>query len=217
MKTSILLGTQNPSKLAEMKTYFEGLDACPVTPGEITLQHPFIPETADTVRGNAIQKAVAWHRISGLPVLAEDSGLVFTDLPDKHPDQPGQFVRRLDGRSMSDEEMLEHYIQLIRRHGGELRACWSNCWCLLADDLHGETHENHSSVFLLRDKPSSQRHSGWPLDSISWLPEAGKYLVECSEDEKEYKNMKAGYKDSFHIWFAHALDQLVHEAMPFLQ
>ena len=80
--------------------------------------------------------------MTGFPVIAEDSGLLFMDLAQADPDQPGQFVRRFHGKSMTDEEMLEHYIDIIHRHGGELRACWLNCWCLLEDQDHGETYEN---------------------------------------------------------------------------
>ena len=214
MSVQIVLGTLNPSKLEEMQSYFAGTEVQSVSPGELTKDHPLIPETASTVRGNAILKAKAWNRITGLPVIAEDSGLIFLDLPVDHPDQPGQFVRRLDGRSMSDEEMLSHYIELVHRHGGKLRACWSNCWCILEDEDHGELHENASVPFYLLENPSPNRHNGWPLDSISWLPEVGKYLVDCTEEDMEYRNRKGGYTDTFHLWILEAADHLISGTLP---
>ena len=169
MRKTIVLGTLNPSKLEEMQSYFTGTPFHALSPKDITASVPDIPESADTIRGNAILKAKAWQQITGLPVIAEDSGLLFMDLAPEDPDQPGQFVRRFHGRKMTDEEMLEHYIDIIHRHGGQLRACWVNCWCLLEDARHGETHENSSVPFLLRENASPLRHAGWPLDSISWL------------------------------------------------
>ena len=94
MKNRVVLGTMNPSKLEEMQSYFTGTAFIGVSPREVTDRVPEIPESADTVRGNAILKAKAWHRMTGFPVIAEDSGLLFMDLAQSDPDQPGQFVRR---------------------------------------------------------------------------------------------------------------------------
>lgn len=217
MSVRIVLGTMNPSKLEEMQSYFAGTEICAVLPKEVTAEKPSIPENAPTVRGNAIMKARAWHRLSGLPAIAEDSGLRFLDLPEDHPDQPGQFVRRLDGRSMTDEEMLSHYISIIHQHGGELRACWVNCWCVLVDEKHGEIHENSSVPFLLRETPSPHRHTGWPMDSISWLPEVGKYLVDCTDEDIEYRNRKGGYTDPFHAWILQVADHLIKGTIPCIE
>ncbi len=185
----IVLGTMNPSKTEELRHYFDGVpDLEPVSPMEIGLTKVQIDENAPSVRENALLKARTWVECSKLPVIAEDSGLLFPDLPPDHPDQPGQFVRRWKGKNLSDEEMLNHYIDIARRHGGEIRACWQNCWWILQDLTHGLLYENHSTVFFLRTNPSPKRHPGWPLDSISYLPRLGKYLVEV-EDHGELTDM----------------------------
>ena len=216
MRKTIVLGTLNPSKLEEMQSYFTGTPFHALSPKDITASVPDIPESADTIRGNAILEAKAWQQITGLPVIAEDSGLLFMDLAPEDPDQPGQFVRRFHGRKMTDEEMLEHYIDIIHRHGGQLRACWINCWCLLEDARHGETHENSSVPFLLRENASPLRHAGWPLDSISWLPEIGKYLVECTAEDLAYRNMKGGYTEPFHAWIQNVTERLSLGHLPCL-
>lgn len=42
--------------------------------------------------------------------------------------------------------------------------------------------------FYFTDKPCEKRNEGYPLDSISIVPEFNKYLVELTEeDKKEYK------------------------------
>ena len=103
MKT-ILVGPNNPSKLALIRQDLVGLGVECVSPADLHLTD--IPaETARSASENALLKAQAWHRASGLPVITEDSGLVFVDLPTDHPDQPGVFVRRVGGKTLTDEEI----------------------------------------------------------------------------------------------------------------
>lgn len=129
MKT-LLIGTNNPSKLHVFEDYLAGLDIRCVTPASLGLQSS-PAENERSALGNAIEKAKAWHKVSGLPVITEDSGLVFLDLPKDHPDQPGVMVRRASGHTMDDKEMLAWYQAVIHRHGGKLRAAWEDAWCVL--------------------------------------------------------------------------------------
>jgi XTP/dITP diphosphohydrolase len=70
----LLIGTTNPGKLRELQRLLAGLDLELVSlcdfPGA-----PEIEEDADTYEGNARKKAVTLARWSGLPTLADDSGL----------------------------------------------------------------------------------------------------------------------------------------------
>ena len=210
----IILGTMNPSKTEELRGYFSGMpEVEPVSPAQMGLRNIEIEESAGSVRGNALLKARIWCRTGHLPAIAEDSGLIFPDLPEDHPDQPGMFVRRFHGQNLSDDEMLKNYIELAERHGGQLRACWQNCWWLLQDENHGICYENHSVVFLLLSHPSPLRHTGWPLDSISYLPGAGKYLVEAEdhgilEDRHDEPGIEA--------WVRQHVSDLLHGSLPVL-
>jgi len=183
----ILIGTNNPSKFQVFVDYLAGLDVCCVSPADIGLCE-IPPETERSAAGNALQKAKAWHRLSGLPVITEDSGLVFVDLPEDHPDQPGVMVRRASGHAMDDDEMLQWYSQVIQRHGGELRAAWEDAWCILKDDktfsLHTdlpETLAKHAKQMV--STPCEARLPGWPLDSLTFDPLTGKYKAEMRLEE----------------------------------
>lgn len=186
MKT-ILIGTNNPSKLALIRQDLAGLGVECVSPADLHLTD--IPaETARSASENALLKAQAWHRASGLPVITEDSGLVFVDLPPDHPDQPGVFVRRVGGKTLTDEEMLRHYAACSARHGGALQAAWQDAWCVLIDEntIHlradtADTLREHS--FTLLDTPCERRVPGWPLDSLSYFPAAGKYKADMTREE----------------------------------
>lgn len=181
----LLLGTSNPSKLAEMREYFAGTRVRCVFPAELHLS-PEIPEDERTAAGNAMQKALAWHAASGLMVLTEDSGLVLLDLKRDDPEQPGVRVRRAPGHVMDDDEMLAYYAHLCARHGGCLRACYQNAWCLMRSPedfaLRADNEETmQRRAFHLTSKPCAARHPGWPLDSLSVCPQNGRYFAEMTD------------------------------------
>ena len=46
------------------------------------------------------------------------------------------------------------------------------------------------SNFYFVDKPCNKRNPGYPLDSISIVPEFNKYLVELTDEEKTNNNNK---------------------------
>ena len=212
---AVLVGTCNPSKskeLIDMLLPFS--EITPMTPWEIGKENVDIRENEKSIRGNAIAKATAWAHIAHMPALAEDSGLLFPELPADHPDQPGQYVRRYHGKCLSDDEMLTHYIDIVRRHGGELTASWINCWCIAADEIHGMVYENRSRSFVLRTTACTKRHPGWPLDSISYFPEAGKYLVEMDHNELNRMEEQEERKENRKAWFRQSLALLIDDKLP---
>lgn len=167
----LLIGTTNPSKFQVMIEQLRGTDVQAISPADLCLRIA-AAEDAKTAEGNALQKARAWHDASGLPVLTEDSGLVFLDLPENHPDQPGVLVRRAAGHEMTDAEMFDWFAALAHRHGGKLRAAWQDAWCLMLDGDHYSTYADRLEelgpwAFWLVDKPvHDDDYPGWPLERI---------------------------------------------------
>ena len=74
-----------------------------------------VEETGSTEIENALIKAKAYNKATGLPVIANDSGLIIDKLSPE--DQPGVFVRRDSGKELTDEEMLNAYIEKIEAVG----------------------------------------------------------------------------------------------------
>ena len=66
--TPLLIGTNNPSKLAWIRQLLRDTGARCVSPGELGLSD-VEAEHSRTAEGNAIEKACAWHASAGLPVL----------------------------------------------------------------------------------------------------------------------------------------------------
>lgn len=69
---------------------------------------------------NAKRKALHYYRALQRPVFSEDSGLYIQGLPKE--EQPGVFVRRVGGRTLTDEEIRAHYKGIAKRLGGKCLA-----------------------------------------------------------------------------------------------
>jgi XTP/dITP diphosphohydrolase len=70
----LLVATNNPGKIVEMRELLAGLPVTIAFPAELGLDME-VEETGDTFEENATIKALAYARAAGLLTLADDSGL----------------------------------------------------------------------------------------------------------------------------------------------
>ena len=194
-----LIGTNNPSKLRRMTELLAGTGVICRSPAELHLTCE-APESAADASGNALEKALAWHRVSGLPVYAEDSGLVFLDLPRDHPDQPGVHVRRVNGVTMDDITMRDYYRELAHRHGGALRCAWQSAHCLMMNEADYAIFADDDTLlqkhaFLLTDRIHCDITPGWPLECLKSV----EHPVISAEEREAYWTY---VKHWLHQWIA---------------
>lgn len=97
--TKILLATSNPGKLREVKNILPEFDFVMVADAGVILPE----ETGVTFEENAILKSEAGFTQSGMPTLAEDSGLVVDALDGR----PGIYSARYAG---NDEDNLQRVL-----------------------------------------------------------------------------------------------------------
>jgi XTP/dITP diphosphohydrolase len=98
MPSRVVLATRNAGKLRELLPMFAaaGLEAVTLTDvGIAPAADEDALEMAETFEGNALAKARHFHRLTGLPTVADDSGLAVTALGGA----PGVRSRRWSGRS----------------------------------------------------------------------------------------------------------------------
>ena len=74
--STIVLATQNPGKVAELRALLGGSQIHILGLGDIEDSFPEPEENGDTFLDNATIKAVAYAKATGRPCLADDSGLV---------------------------------------------------------------------------------------------------------------------------------------------
>lgn len=185
----LLFGTGNQAKLAVMRNRLEKIGIELIGLNDLRAEGKEIPEVVEsgsTPLENARLKATAYYKAFGMPVFSCDSGLYFDNVPDEI--QPGVHVRNVNGRCLTDEEMLEYYAGLARRYG-DLVASYKNAICLVVDEnrIYESMDESMASEkFILTDKPHSAiRKKGFPLDSLSIDMKTNRYYYELADDELE--------------------------------
>lgn len=185
----LLFGTGNQAKLSAMKHRLEKMDIELIGLNDLRAEGytiPEVPEDGETPLENARQKALAYFEVFQMPVFSCDSGLYFDDVPDEI--QPGVHVRTIQGKYLSDEEMIVHYASLVRQYG-KLTARYRNAICLMMDKEHIYESMDLSVAckpFILTDTPhSSIRKEGFPLDSLSLDLKTGKYYYDLTEEKME--------------------------------
>lgn len=101
--------------------------------------------------------------------------------------QPGLFVRRVNGKTLNDDEMLEHYTNLVKQYGkdGKLYCKW--LYGLAVIDANGNEHTYtwEKNNFYMVEKASDKRNPGYPLNSISKYKTIDKYFTEVTPEELE--------------------------------
>ena len=108
MTVRVLVGSTNPGKFAEYRELLAGLDLELVTPADLG-GFPEPPEDAAGYRENAIGKALAYQRASGLLTVADDSGLEVTALHGA----PGVRSRRYFGEDATAAERNARLLALL--------------------------------------------------------------------------------------------------------
>ena len=177
----LLYATGNESKIRNMRFRLKGHDIEIVTPKELGV-HLDVDETGVTPIENARLKAKAYYKETGMPTLAADSGLYIDDIPED--EQPGLYVHRVDGRTLSEEELISHYSRLSEKHGGRLRARYKTGLVLLigeseyASEYAAEIPDD--DIFIVSIPNQNREHGGNPLDVVTVCPANGKYFNDCS-------------------------------------
>ena len=92
----ILLATKNRDKVTEIRQALSGLDIDLISAADRD-DLPEVEEDADTLEGNAIKKAQALFEITGLPSMADDTGLEVDALDGA----PGVYSSRYSGLNAS--------------------------------------------------------------------------------------------------------------------
>ncbi len=193
----IVYGTGNPAKLSGMKKTLEGLDLELVGIQETGILLPKAEETGSTPLENARIKARSYYKVLKCPVFSCDTGLYFLNLPEEW--QPGVRVRRISGKYMTDQEMIEYYSGLVKK-SGRLVAQYRNSICFIYDENHifeKEGQEISYKPFILTDVPHVKRVKGYPIDSLSLDMETGQYMYDMVMDVSDATEAPRGFYDFF--------------------
>ena len=125
MSHQLLLATRNQGKIVEFRRILDAL-----APGEIELvgldQFPHlhdVDETGSTFEENALLKAREMSEATGLPAIADDSGLCVDALNG----DPGIFSARWAGEHGNDQANLEKVLNQLKDVPDEKRTAYFIC------------------------------------------------------------------------------------------
>ena len=193
----ILYGTTNKGKLQAMEKAVKPLGIELIGLNDLDCKLPFIDECGETPLENAQIKARAYYEAFHMPVFSCDSGLYFDELSDE--EQPGIHVRRVKGKELSDDEMIQYYSSLAKKYGGKITGRYRNAIYFILDEEHHYSSMDMSIAtepFILVAKPHAKRVEGFPLDSLSVDIGSGKYYYDL-----EVKDVSTSVDDGIRNFF----------------
>ncbi len=178
----LLLASTNPGKLLEIQDLLPGFEL--LLPQTLSLDLE-VEETGHTYAENAGLKARAYCQVSGLPALADDSGLEVDCLDGA----PGLHSARYAGRH--DASDADRRALLLRNLDGCPRPWQAHFHCTVAVAIPG------GQVFFADGDcpgeiiPEERGSNGFGYDPIFLLPELGLTMAELSRDQKNQLSHRA--------------------------
>lgn len=156
-----------------------------------------IEENGKNVIENALLKAKEAYKLTKIPVIGMDDSLLMEGLPESL--QPGLFVRRVNGKTLTDEEMLNYYIDLVDTYGqnGRLNCKWVYGLALIDEQGQAFTYTWEKDNFYMVNEKSEIINPGYPLNSISKYKANDKFFTEITDAEKESLKIKEDHVISF--------------------
>jgi XTP/dITP diphosphohydrolase len=126
----VVLATGNKKKVEELNALLADLNYAVVPQSEFNVES--VPETGTTFVENAIIKARHAARITGLPAIADDSGIEVDALLGR----PGVYSARYAGEDASDQDNLEKLLEEMNGVPPVLRT--ARYWCVLVYMRHAD-------------------------------------------------------------------------------
>jgi len=174
-----MLSTGNAGKVREIRAILGDAGWDIVTPREAGIALAPVAESGRSYAENAIAKAVAATRVSGLPALADDSGIEVDALGG----QPGVTSARYGGPSMRDDHDRNALI-LRRLEGVPMPRRTARFRAVVALVLPGGRVFTREGVVEGRIAFAPQGANGFGYDPIFLLPD-GRSMAEVSAEEKD--------------------------------
>lgn len=178
----LILATRNQHKIEEIKKILSENDGSAQKLEILTLRDfpnlPEVEETGETMKENAILKAKAVYAATGIPALADDSGLEVDALNGA----PGVVSARFGGPGCTYKDNNVKLLGLLKGIPEDKRGATFKCVVALAlsqDDIR--TVEGKVRGIII-DKEIGKK--GFGYDPVFYHPESGKTFAELTQEEK---------------------------------
>ena len=172
----IVLATHNRGKMEEMAAILGHL------PVELLTLDAFpeigdIPETGNTLKENAFIKAETVHRLTGLPALADDTGLEVDALNGA----PGIYSARYAGADATFDDNCQKMLKELHGIPVEKRTAWFRTVIAFVNGGEKEWVEGVAEGRIIEEKRGI---GGFGYDPIFFYPPLRKTFAELDSVEK---------------------------------
>lgn len=177
MIRELVLATRNRHKAQELASLLSDLGIS-IRTMEAFPQVPDVIEDGKTCEANAIKKARAVSRATGLLAVADDTGLEVDALGG----QPGVYAARYAGEHVTYED---NWRKLLRELSGvphdRRTARFITVAAIASPSGEVQVAEGQLQGVITKEPAGAQ---GFGYDPVFFVPELGKTLAELSPDEK---------------------------------
>ncbi len=173
----IAFATTNAGKIKEIKEILADFDVEVASMKEMNITAD-IEENGATFEENSLIKARAVSKLTGLPALADDSGLEVDYLNG----EPGIYSARYLGRDTDYDYKNNYIIDKLKEAKGEERS--ARFVCVISLVLPDGREFVKKGVMEGRIGYEIKGENGFGYDPIFFLPEYGKTSAEISAEEK---------------------------------
>ncbi|MDO5631896.1 MAG: RdgB/HAM1 family non-canonical purine NTP pyrophosphatase [Paracoccus sp. (in: a-proteobacteria)] len=186
----LVVATHNAGKLEEIRAMLAPFGVDVTSAGELGLDEP--EETEDSFLGNALIKARAACAATGLPVLADDSGITVDGLGGAPGVYTADWAKTPNGRDFV-QAMTRTWTELDAVGAAEPRTAQFRCTLVLMwPDGHYEVFEGIAPGRLVWPMRGAQGHGYDPM----FVPDG--YDMTYAEMPPEEKNRISHRADAFH-------------------
>ncbi|HVW25223.1 MAG TPA: RdgB/HAM1 family non-canonical purine NTP pyrophosphatase [Polyangiaceae bacterium] len=180
---TILFATTNPHKVRELRGVLEPLGIFVRSLDSLPSPPPEPDEDEDTFAGNARLKATAYARATGMPCLAEDSGIEVDALDGAPGVLSARYAGATGDRAARDRANNE---KLLRALAGvpfsERTARFVCAMCLASPEGRVLAESTGTYAGIIADAPRGE--GGFGYDPLLYLPDVGRTSAELTEREK---------------------------------
>ncbi len=174
----LVIATKNSHKVREIKDKFSCIENLEIRSLDDFDNVPDVLEDGKTFEQNSLKKAREISRCTGLPCLADDSGLVVDALKG----EPGVYSARYAGENATDGERNSLVLEKMKDIPDDKRAARFICAiAIVMPDGREFLTEGRCEGTIAREPGGDQ---GFGYDPIFYLPDLGKTMAELPLSEK---------------------------------
>jgi len=175
----LLVATGNAGKLRELSELLNGVPFQLVSLADVGIDVD-VEETGATLEENAALKATTYSGLSGLPTLADDSGLEVDALGG----EPGVLSSRYAGEGTTDAQRIEFLLKKLRETSVHEEHWDARFKCVIAISMPSEPVELYSGECPGRIISESRGSNGFGYDPVFLFPHLERTMAELSSEEK---------------------------------